>query len=229
MPAASAARLTLNGSWTLLQVPHEVGVGEQVAEAQPGEPEDLRERAQDHDAAAVGDVLLAAHALERGDVVHVRLVGDHDAVGADRVEERAPLRRLEAQAGRVVRVADPDELRVGRADRGGDRLEVEAQLGRVHALDARARDAARLRVQAVGRRGHDDRVAGVHERVRRGSGSAPGSRARGGPARAARRSRRRSPRAACCTRARDTPRTGRARRRRRRGRPAAGPTGPRSS
>ena len=49
-----------------VEVPHEVGVGEQVAEPQPGEAEDLRERAQDHDAAAVGDVLLAPHALEPG-------------------------------------------------------------------------------------------------------------------------------------------------------------------
>ena len=150
-----------------VQVVHELGIGEQVAEPQPGQAEDLRERPQDDDGPPVGDVVLTAQALARPDVVDVRLVGHDDAVRADGVQEPAPLARLQAQAGRVVGIADPDHARARPRHGGGDALEVEARGGRGggDALHRRAGHTAGLGVEAIRGRGHDDTVARADERA----------------------------------------------------------------
>ena len=120
-PAASATRLTLNGSCTMSSSRATSGSAERVAEPQTREAEDLRERAQDDHGAPGEHVLLAAPRAPRVGEVDVRLVGDDDAVGRQPVEERGPRVGRDQRAGRVVRIADPDEPRARRVGGLGDR------------------------------------------------------------------------------------------------------------
>ena len=90
MPAASAARLTLNGSCTRSSSRATSGVRDRVAEAQARQAEDLRERA-DHDHGAPAEhVARAIDAHGRVGEVDVGLVRDDDAVGGQAVEEGRP-------------------------------------------------------------------------------------------------------------------------------------------
>ena len=164
-PAASAARLTLNGSCTAWRKGTSAAGGERVAEAQAGEPEDLAERAQHHDAAALGDVALAARPLGGRDVVHVRLVGDHEAAGRHAVEQRLPLvRRPRASPvglfGSQIHTMRASVSRA--AARRGARGRGRSSAAR-HRHDARARHLRGLGVEAVGELRDHDRVARAHE------------------------------------------------------------------
>ena len=72
----------------------DVRVGDRVAEPQAGQPEDLRERADARSPGARRARRPDAPARSVGiGEVDVGLVGDHDAVGRQPVEERRPVRR----------------------------------------------------------------------------------------------------------------------------------------
>ena len=98
-----------------------------VAERRPGEPEDLRERAQDDDRAARLDVLLASSRSCGIDVLDVGLVDDDGAAVGDGGEQRSHSSAREQRAGGVVRVAEPDQPGVVLARGRGERLDVVAR------------------------------------------------------------------------------------------------------
>lgn len=75
------------------------------------------------------------------------------------------------QAARVVGIADPDQTGSAPAGHRSDPLEIQSQRGRsFDAMHLGARHRAGLRIEAVGRRGDDHRVAGLDERAHQGEG-----------------------------------------------------------
>ena len=94
------------------------------ADAQAGEAVDLRERPQHRDAAPFAEEVEAVDVVRVVDVLEVRLVEDAEDVLRKPVEERQQLVPAVRRSGRVVRVADVDELRP-RADRREQSVEVE--------------------------------------------------------------------------------------------------------
>src|SRR5207237_5432511 len=124
------------------------------------------ERAQDDDTAAGLEVLLEPVRVVRVvDVLEVRLVEHRQDVAGDAVEVGVELGPGVRRAGRVVGMADVDELRA-LVDRGEERVEVVAVVAKRHA----ARLGADLdRVDDVAREGRpaaDDYVAGVEDGLR---------------------------------------------------------------
>ena len=142
-----------------VEVRHERLVDERVAEPQPGEPIELGEAAQDDHAPALHDVELAADAAIRRDEVGVRLVDDGDAAPGQGLEETLPFVRLERGAGRVVRVADPDDARIHLPRGLGESIEIDRELSHRHAMDRRTAGRRDLRVQAVREGRHHDVLA----------------------------------------------------------------------
>ena len=111
-------RRVLGGLVDVERVPHladrldDVRRADAVADAQPGEPVDLREGAKDEDARPQVEVLLdAVRVVRLLDVLEVRLVEDGQDVVRDALEEAVRPRRADHRPGRVVGVAEVDELR----------------------------------------------------------------------------------------------------------------------
>ena len=126
------ARRVLGGLVDVERVSHladrldDLGRADAVADAKPGEPVDLRERAQDEGAPAGLDRLLdPVGVVLRLDVLEVRLVEDGEHVLRHALEVRLDLAPADHRAGRVVRVAEVDDLRA-RADLAEDRVDVVA-------------------------------------------------------------------------------------------------------
>ena len=102
---------------------------DRVAEAQAREPEDLRERPHDDDRRPASTSREPVEAHARVDVLDVGLVDDDRAALGDAGEQPLPLVARDEGAGRVVRVAEPDQpgarararLRRARRRRGGGR------------------------------------------------------------------------------------------------------------
>ena len=140
-----------------------------VADAEPGETEDLRERPEDEDPMARLQVLRDRRPDSSGSSMYskyawsstVRTCGEPREV---RVELGPAVRR----ACRIVRRRDEDELRP-RRDRSEERIEVDSLVAQGHAH----RDRAELeRVEHVAReRGpaRDDLVPGIERRLARRS------------------------------------------------------------
>ena len=93
------------------------------ADAEPGEAVDLGERPQHHQATPLAEELEPVGVVGVVDVLEVRLVEDAEDVLRQLVEEREQLGSAVGRAGRVVRVADVDELRL-RPDRGEQAVEI---------------------------------------------------------------------------------------------------------
>src|SRR5581483_2173839 len=136
-----------------------------VTDPQPGEAVDLRERAQHDDAAARLQVPLdRIRVVGPVDVLEVRLVDDrHDVLG-HALEERVDLAGRVHRAGRVVRLADVDELRA-RRDRGEQGVEVVRVVAQRDGVDGRALLRGVDHVAGEGRPAADDLVAGIERRL----------------------------------------------------------------
>src|SRR5919198_1524355 len=105
-----------------------------VADSKTGEPVDLRERPQDEDAAPALEVLLdTVGVVGLLDVLEVRLVEDGEHVCRYAPEIRLDLGARDHRPGRVVRVAQVDDL-CPRADLAEDALDVVAVVGERDAL-----------------------------------------------------------------------------------------------
>jgi hypothetical protein len=119
---------------------HDRGRREAVAHAEPGEPVDLRERAEDDDSPALLQVALdAVGVVGVVDVLGVGLVENGDDVPGHALEPGVELGPRVRRAGRVVREADVGDLRE-RPDRLQHGLEVVAAAPQGN----RARDGAEL-------------------------------------------------------------------------------------
>src|SRR5581483_78004 len=140
-------------------------VRDRVGKPEPGEAEELREAPQQDHGPPLADVALAGDEQLRRGVLAVRLVDDHRAALRKRVEERAPLVLADQRAGRVVRIADPDEPGSGRLYCVGEGGEVDPELAQRHPADPRAAGGRHLGVEPVGRTRHDDLVAAIEERA----------------------------------------------------------------
>ena len=150
----------------LVELARDLGRGDRVADAQRGEAERLRERPQDD------EVRRLRHERRRrlAAVLEVRLVDDDGRV-RERPCERGDLLRLDELAGRIVRIADPDEVGLRRVvgqlrtlDPGGDRVDRVRRL--LHErLAARPEEGPRReRDQPVGA-GPGDDLLGLDPRV----------------------------------------------------------------
>ena len=169
--AEARERRGLSGGGDLERAPHlarrgdDVGRPDPVADAQAGEPVDLREGAQHDQPPALADELDPVEVVGVVDVLEVGLVEDAEHVRGQPVEEREQLVAAVRGAGRVVRMADVDELRA-LPDRVEQRVEVVGVVAQRH----RPRHAAELRGEEdVAREGGpaaDDLVAGVESRLR---------------------------------------------------------------
>ena len=141
-------------------------VGDRAAEAKPGEAEELREAAQRDQRLPVDDVTLAPELPFGREEVHVGLVDDDHTPLGQRFEERLPLATLLRRSGRIVRIADPDELRVHLACLREQHLEVDA--ARAHRRlvdDGASRDGDHpVEVEGDGRLNHG--VARLQKRRR---------------------------------------------------------------
>ncbi len=73
--------------------PGHLRIGDGVAKAQAGQPEDLRERPHHHHRPAVHHVLQPGRTQARIGEVHVRLVGHHHAVAGQPIQETRATRR----------------------------------------------------------------------------------------------------------------------------------------
>ena len=143
----------------------ELGRPDRVADPQAGQAEVLRERAQQDQVRErlpqVDGVLRVVAGLE----VDVGLVEDHDRVLRHPLEERADLRRRDVGSGRVVRVADDDELG-RRRDLGEHRVEVvDVPVGERNADLPRAGQRRQVRVHRERRPGVDDLGPRLAERL----------------------------------------------------------------
>ena len=94
------------------------------------------------------------------DELAVRLVGDHDAVGGDRVEEADECFGVHRGAGRVVRVREEHELRPARHG-VGDRVEVQRLTAQRHCDRRPSGDLGEDRVRLERRSAEDNFVAGI--------------------------------------------------------------------
>ena len=116
----------------LAQGANDLLVRDDVADPQPGEPEDLRERPQHDRAAPLQHVLVDRVVVVRmGDVLEVGLVDDCRDVIRDALEPVLDLGAGVHRAGGVVRQADVRELRA-RRDRRQHRVEVVAMVVERH-------------------------------------------------------------------------------------------------
>src|SRR5581483_3501712 len=170
--ADARERGDLRGRGDVERAPHLVGRlddvrrRDAVADARTREAVDLREGAK-HDDVAAGRVELRdrVRVVGIGDVLEVRLIDHDERLRRDALDERAQLRAAVRCSGRVVRMADVDELRP-RADRVEERVEVVRMVAQRHPL----RRCAELdRVEHVARERRpaaDDLVAGLERRLR---------------------------------------------------------------
>ena len=138
------------------EVSGERPVGDRAAEAKPGEAEELREAAQDDQRPPVDDVPLTPEPPIGREEVHVGLVGDDHTPLGQRIEEHLPFPTLERGSGRIVRIADPDELRVHFACLRDQRLEIDATCAhRRFVHDGATRDGDHsVEVEGEGRLNH---------------------------------------------------------------------------
>ncbi len=137
------------------QQPDDVRCGQQVADPQPGQRPRLGQASDHHQPVEVADarerLRLARQAVGEG------LVDDHDPPRAHQLEQRVP---WVGDGGRVGRVADEDQVRVGRDQRRVKR-ERERQDHPVDLVPGGAQGGLRLGELGV----DDDRVPGL-ERAR---------------------------------------------------------------
>ncbi len=145
----------------------DLGVGHDVADAEPGQPVGLGEGPHRHHVGPGAHQVDAVEPLVVGEPheLAVGLVDDHHDVRRHPVEERLELGPPDRRAGRVVGAADDDHL--GAAGDGvGHRVEVVARVGvERHLHRRRARDRHRDRVGLEGPPGVDDLVAALAERL----------------------------------------------------------------
>ena len=136
------------------------------ADAQPGQPVDLRERAQHHHAAVGEQVLAQPVGIVRiVDVLVVGLVEDRKHVVGKPVEEACERVAPDHAACRVVRVRDVDDLRAG-SHAGGERVEVVAAARKRRAHRDRAHLGRVDRVHGERRPAERDLVPGLEHRQR---------------------------------------------------------------
>ena len=163
-------------------------VGDAVAQPQPGQAEDLRERA-DHDhrppGADVGDPVGRAAAGSAKSMYASSATTTQSS--GQLVQERRPAVGRDQVAGRVVGVAQPDEPRAAAPGRRRrlrpGRSRARRRIDRRH---LRAAGRAHLGVQAVGHPRDDDACARDRRTPSRSCRSATGRRGRGSPSPAAR-------------------------------------------
>ena len=105
----------VEGMARALEIAGELGIGDAVADAQPGEAVDLREGAQ-HDRAGPPRAATRARRGSRGGARTRRRPRRRraPASAAATPTKRSKASRADARAGRVVRIADEDELRARR-------------------------------------------------------------------------------------------------------------------
>ena len=138
-----------------------------VADAQPREAVDLREGAQHEHVAALLHVLLdPVWVVRLVDVLEVRLVEDGENVARDALEEGVHLLARDHRPGRVVRVAEVDDLRAG-GDRAEDALDVVGVVGERNTNRRRAQLERGERVARKGRPAEDDLVPRVERGERK--------------------------------------------------------------
>ena len=117
----------------LPELGNELRRGDAVAHAHAGEAVDLRERPEhDYPAARLEELLDAVRVIRIVYVLEVRLVEHGQHVLWDALEVRGELGARVDGAGRVVGVADVDELRA-RRHRGQQCIEVVAMVPQRHA------------------------------------------------------------------------------------------------
>ncbi len=175
-----------------------------VSDAEPGEPVDLAERAQDeHAVALLRELLDRVRVVGIVDVLEVGLVDDGEHVLGSLLDEGDELGAHGRRPGRVVRRRDVDDLRP-RRDRGQHGIEIEAVLAQRHSHRHRAELE---RVEDVARKRRppgDDLVAGVEQCVGHVADHRVGAGADRRPPRTVRRVAPRERRAAGRRRRRDT-------------------------
>ena len=111
---------------------------------------------------------LAAQPVLRADVFGVGLVHDDGTALRQLGEKRLPFVTGHQRAGRVVRVAEPDQPRSDPAGRLRESFDVVAMLSAGDSLDSCPRRGGHLGVEPVGRARHDHCVSGVEKGVRDG-------------------------------------------------------------
>ena len=162
-PAARAARLTLKGSRTT-SIMAASARHDRVAEAEAGEPEDLRERAHDDDGEAGLDVAHPVDAHLRIDVLDVGLVDDDRAAVGDAGEQALPLL---ARHGEPVGLfgSQSQTSRASCSRAAAARASTSWRSRGRHLDDPGAGGCAGRRVEPVGRGRLDDHVARLEEGV----------------------------------------------------------------
>ena len=155
--------------------PQLVGAAQRVADAQPAEPVDLRERAQQHEVRVLlQQVDRVGGVLEQAEL-DVGLVEDHADVPRDAGHELRDLVQRQRGRGRVVRVAD-DQQPGGGGDLLAHRFEVVAMLGVERDLDRPgAGRGGQVRVDRERRPRVDDLGARLEQRVAGGEQDVAGA------------------------------------------------------
>ena len=138
---------------------------DRVADPQPGQAVALAEGAQDDQVGEVGEQVERRVGVVVGLELDVGLVEDHRHVRRDPLAEGGDLGRRDVGRGRVVGVADEQQLGRG-GDLGRHRVEVvDVARGQRHADLAGAGQRRQVRVHREGRPGVEDLGAGLAERL----------------------------------------------------------------
>src|SRR5207237_3851880 len=126
---------------------------------------DLRECPQHHDPASLAEEVEPVDVVGIVDVLEVRLVENAEDVSRQPVEEGEQVLASVRRSGRVVRIADVDELRP-RPDRGEEAVEVIGVVAERNASRLGAELRGSENVAREGRPAADDLVARVERRLR---------------------------------------------------------------